>query len=425
MKRIVRAMLAVIVALAVPGCGTDTAGPSSEVGEIVADFEGAALEAWTFGEDGGFDIDLAPSPAGASRWYSFRVRGRRGLATPFRIVDAQAAAWESAWAFERPVVSSDGGDTWSRVTATSWSGFFFRFEHVPASEDEWIAWVPVYNFSRWTERFEKLRDDPRVLTASVVGESLEGRPLHYLVLSGPEVPPGGRPAVWLVARQHPTETPGSWMLEGFLDWLLGGAAEADALLRAAEIHVVPFLNPDGVVNGHYRVNGAGLDLNRVWSDPDPARAPTVAATRSLLSDWVAGGGDLRLFVDLHGDPGSRKNYMFYNLGDETRAREAVDFMEIFEGTTTLFGAEGAEPIEVDTRLAQGWVGETFGVQAVTLEASFQDILHGPRGLDYMGVADYRELGEGLGRAVRAFWFQDDAEATGRSRGESPRRPRDQ
>ncbi len=39
--------------------------------------------------------------------------------------------------------------------------------------------------------------------------------------------------------------------------------------------VVPFVNPDGVVNGHHRTGLYGVDLNRQWTTPQRETTPTV------------------------------------------------------------------------------------------------------------------------------------------------------
>ena len=70
-----------------------------------------------------------------------------------------------------------------------------------------------------------------------------------------------------MARQHPGETPGSIMMEGALDFLLGNSLEAELLRYFFTFYVIPILNPDGVVHGNYRCNLNGIDLNRVWNSP--------------------------------------------------------------------------------------------------------------------------------------------------------------
>jgi murein tripeptide amidase MpaA len=40
------------------------------------------------------------------------------------------------------------------------------------------------------------------------------------------------------------------------------------LLTLVEIHIVPMINPDGVISGNSRTNLAGVDLNRKWGDKE-------------------------------------------------------------------------------------------------------------------------------------------------------------
>ena len=42
------------------------------------------------------------------------------------------------------------------------------------------------------------------------------------------------------------------------------------------------LNPDGVFHGHYRTDMFGVNLNRVYKDPDPLSHSSIFASKSLI-----------------------------------------------------------------------------------------------------------------------------------------------
>lgn len=89
--------------------------------------------------------------------------------------------------------------------------------------------------------------------------------------------------VFLSSRVHPGETPASFVLNGFIRLLLDRKSVIAATLRRMYVFkIVPFLNPDGVCNGHYRSDTLGHNLNRVYTNPDPKKHPSIYAVRRLL-----------------------------------------------------------------------------------------------------------------------------------------------
>lgn len=71
-----------------------------------------------------------------------------------------------------------------------------------------------------------------------------------------------RKCIIISSRVHPGESNASFVMEGFLDFIVSQEREAKALRDIFVFKIVPMLNPDGVIVGNYRTSLSGLDLNR-------------------------------------------------------------------------------------------------------------------------------------------------------------------
>lgn len=83
----------------------------------------------------------------------------------------------------------------------------------------------------------------------------------------------------------------------FVDRLLEDDPLARAYRARFTTQVVPLLNPDGVVNGHWRHGTGGVDLNRDWG---PFTQPETQLMRDMLLGIEADPDrELVLFLDFH------------------------------------------------------------------------------------------------------------------------------
>jgi hypothetical protein len=190
------------------------------------------------------------------------------------------------------------------------------------------------------------------------------------------------------------------VLDGLVEWMFGSSEAARALTERIDLVVVPFMNPDGTMEGLYRENPAGLDLNRQWNEPDASTAPTVAAVRRRLEGALASGCGVELLADLHGTLGDRANYLYYS---EPQTEPAGRLIEIMNELEPRFSSAASGPHPEIDGTAQRWAADVLGIEAVTIEASMNDLLHGPYAGEYMTVGGYRAIGSALGEALSRLY----------------------
>jgi hypothetical protein len=121
------------------------------------------------------------------------------------------------------------------------------------------------------------------------------------VAAAAAVGPHEKQTVLISCRVHPGETPSSYMLEGFLNYLCSAAPEAAALRNRFVFKVMPVLNPEGVCAGNYRTDNGGYDLNRCYRSPSDAH-PSILQKLALATNLAATGGSLFFHLDLHAHP---------------------------------------------------------------------------------------------------------------------------
>jgi len=101
----------------------------------------------------------------------------------------------------------------------------------------------------------------RVLCQSIAGNNCE-----YLEISEFKFDQykDRKKSIVLTSRVHPGESMVSYVIEYMIDYLIGNSVEAKILRENFVFYIVPMLNIDGVINGNYRSNLAGVDLNRQY-----------------------------------------------------------------------------------------------------------------------------------------------------------------
>ena len=103
-----------------------------------------------------------------------------------------------------------------------------------------------------------------------------------------------------MARQHPAEVVGSFLMEALMKSIFTQDSLILNLIQHFNIILFPMVNPDGVIHGNSRCNLAGLDLNRQWDEEHTKEAtPETYGLRKYLWKLHETSG-IHMLIDFHG-----------------------------------------------------------------------------------------------------------------------------
>ncbi|XP_052577671.1 cytosolic carboxypeptidase 3 isoform X4 [Peromyscus californicus insignis] len=186
----------------------------------------------------------------------------------------------------------------------------FQFPH--SKDTCYFAHCYPYTYTNLQEYLSGINSDPvrsKFCKIRVLCHTLARNMVYVLTITTPlkNSDSRKRKAVILTARVHPGETNSSWIMKGFLDYILGDSSDARLLRDTFIFKVVPMLNPDGVIVGNYRCSLAGRDLNRNYTSLLKESFPSVWYTRNMIHRLME-KREVILYCDLHGH--SRKQNIF-------------------------------------------------------------------------------------------------------------------
>lgn len=336
--------------------------------KISSDFDSGNIVPLDTSDPSNIALEIKPDgKADFFQWFYFRVEGGKGRTLTMRLKNAHGASYLGGWKDYRAVASYDN-ETWFRVE-TSFDDRELTIQHTPDQESVYYAYFAPYPTTRYRDYIKTVKASP-LLSHQVIGQTVDGQDIDYLKTGK------GARQFWVVARQHPGETMGSWWMEGFLDRLTDDTdADAKMLREKATLHIIPCMNLDGAKRGHLRTNAAGKDLNRAWRNASMEESPEVFLVREAMR---ASGVDF--FLDVHGDEAIANNFLDSAKGipswDETHEqrfnRYSDRLLEISNDFQTKDGYPESAPGKANLDIANSYVAETWGCLSMTLEMPFKD-----------------------------------------------------
>ncbi|KAM9376096.1 cytosolic carboxypeptidase 2 [Pholidichthys leucotaenia] len=270
------------------------------------------------------------------------------------------------------------------------------------SDTCYLAHCYPYTYSHLQCYLRQIFSNPAVASyckVRVLCHSLAGNAVYVLTITsqgGSSTEGNTKKAVVVTARVHPGETNGSWMMEGFLDFLLGDSDDARLLRDTFVFKVVPMLNPDGVVVGNYRCSLAGRDLNRYYKTLLRDSFPCVWHTRNMVERLMA-ETDVILYCDFHGH--NRKNNVFMygcsNKGDRTfKLHERVFPLMMSKNASNKFSFKSCKFRVQKSKEGTGRVVMwRLGIKnSYTMEATFGGSTLGDRRGTHFTTRDLKSVG---------------------------------
>lgn len=246
------------------------------------------------------------------QWFNFKVEGLVGEKSVLIIENADKVRFPywNDYGAKYQATASYGNDEWFRLPTNynpetkelTIEVILTQTEDVKTNEEKikqlQIAFYPPYSYERHLKLINSAADIPHC-TINEICRSVENRPVHLLTVNKPGlVSDSQKKHIWIIARQHPSETMAEWAMEGLVEELKSESTHFNELLDSAILHIIPNINPDGSYSGNLRTNANGIDMNREWLNPDQKRCPEVYHVREAILRTGAA-----LFLDFHGDEG--------------------------------------------------------------------------------------------------------------------------
>jgi cytosolic carboxypeptidase protein 6 len=225
--------------------------------------------------DSTFNIFIEPEnrPINPSPWYAFKIWSKNS-----RNIYLSLDYYPNKHRYD-PKISRDG-ISWDNLEIKLNKDSTVSFFKLPVNSDTLtIAAQEIMSSASAYKWIDSLSELP-FMKKQIIGHSLMGKP----ILALNNIESSGKNIVVVISRQHPPEVTGFLAMQEFVHSLTASNKLAQQFRKKFEIIIIPIVNPDGVDEGNWRHNAAGVDLNRDW---EFFKQPETRAVKDFLLERIS------------------------------------------------------------------------------------------------------------------------------------------
>jgi hypothetical protein len=296
----------------------------------------------------------------------------------------------------------------------------FDYDFEVAGDKVYFAYSVPYTYSKLLKFLDEICRiyEGKTLLRDTLCKSLSGVEIPILTISDLSTTNHNKEFIILTSRVHSGETHASWMMEGFIRFLLDLNNTAKFLRERVVFKIIPMMNPDGVIIGNYRNNLSGNDLNRQYINPDKRLHPSVYHVKELLKSIDS--SKILAFIDFHAHSKKKNAFLYapyfplhsikyYKI--RMIPKLLSEMTDLFRYYSCKFRTEKQK--ESTARVA---ISREFKIDfCYTLEASFYGYITQDRVTLNFNDLNLQEIGRWLAKSIREYIEMRDEENRERER----------
>jgi len=193
-----------------------------------------------------------------------------------------------------------------------------------------------------------------------IGQSILGKVINVLSIGNNE-----KKLIVVLSRQHPPEVTGYMAMQEFIRSVTSDTELAKNFRKNYQLLLIPVINPDGVDEGNWRHNVAGVDLNRDWEN---FLQPETRSVRDyLLKKIDLQNAKVYFGIDFH----STYYDVFYTNEDQPANKTNIPgftmkWLNAFSERIPDF-KPNIKPSPNGGNVSKSWMGRVLHAEALTYE----------------------------------------------------------